>query len=105
MKNDTGKQIFPSLLSKNFWILGNYYLNLFLVKGNRASALIEVGISAITDTIIEQLESLNVSPTYIIVTHPHADHLTGLTGLCERFPDAKVLAGKGAKEFATHPKA
>ncbi len=105
MKENKGKHIFPASLSENLWVLGNYYFNLYLVQGNNASALIEVGISAITDTVIEQSESLNVSPAYLVITHPHADHLTGLEGLHKRFPDAKIIAGQGAQEFATHPKA
>jgi len=103
MKGNIGKHIFPTLLSENLWVLGNYYFNLYLIQGNNASALIEVGISAITDTVITQLESLNVSPTYLVVTHPHADHLTGLEGLYRRFPDAIIVAGQGAQEFITHP--
>ncbi|MDL1969339.1 MAG: MBL fold metallo-hydrolase [Deltaproteobacteria bacterium] len=105
MKGNIGKHIFPALLSENLWVLGNYYFSLYLVQGNNASALIEVGISAITDTVINQLESLNVSPTYLVVTHPHADHLTGLDGLYKRFPDAMIVAGQGTQDFITHPKA
>jgi glyoxylase-like metal-dependent hydrolase (beta-lactamase superfamily II) len=96
---------FPIVLGENLWVLGNYYFNLYLVRGDNASALIEMGISAITDTVITQLESLNVSPTYLVITHPHADHLTGLEGLHERFPDAMIVAGLGTQEFITHPKA
>jgi len=93
------------LLGENLWVLGNYYFNLYLVRGSHSSALVEVGISAITDTVVRQLESLDISPDYLVVTHPHSDHLTGLEGLRERFPHAVSVFGEGAKEFATHPKA
>jgi len=96
---------FPIALADNFWVLGNYYFNLYLVKGKNASALIEAGVSAVVDSVIMQLDSLNISPQYIVVTHPHADHVTGLGGLREKFPEAMLVAGKGAKEFLTHPKA
>ncbi len=99
------KYIFPAQLSKDLWVLGNYYFNLYLVKGDNASALVEVGVSAITDTVISQLESLDVYPTYLVVTHPHTDHLTGLEGLYQRFPKTRVVAGEGALEFTGHPKA
>ena len=76
---------FPRLLTDGLWVLGNYYFNLYLVKGEQASALIEVGISAVVDDVIRQLEVLQVSPTFLVVTHPHADHITGLPGLREGF--------------------
>jgi len=96
---------FPKKLTENFWLLGNYYFNLYLIKGEKASAIVEAGISAIVDTVIGQLESLNAYPTYLVVTHPHSDHITGLSGLQERFPEAYVVAGEGAQEFLSHPKA
>ena len=100
-----GKHNFPAVLAENLWVLGNYYFNLYLVQGNNASALIEVGISAITDTVISQLDSLNISPDYLVVPHPHTDHITGLQGLRQRFPDAIPIFGQGAQEFVSHPKA
>lgn len=96
---------FPRLLTDGLWVLGNYYFNLYLVKGEQASALIEVGISAVVDDVIRQLEVLQVSPTFLVVTHPHADHITGLPGLRARFPQALVVAAEGAPEFLAHPKA
>jgi glyoxylase-like metal-dependent hydrolase (beta-lactamase superfamily II) len=42
---------------------------------------------------------------FLVVTHPHSDHLTGLVGLKEEFPDALVVAAEGAPEFVSHPKA
>ena len=105
MTQNTEETDFPAMLGENLWVLGNYYFNLYLVRGSRSAALIEVGISAITDTVISQLESLDISPEYLVVTHPHSDHLTGLEGLRERFPSGVSVFGQGAKEFATHPKA
>lgn len=95
---------FPRPLAEDVWILGNSYFSLYLVKGEQASALIEVGVSAIVDEVIVQLESLKTIPSFLVVTHPHFDHLTGLDGLKERYPDALVVAGEGAPEFLEHPK-
>ncbi len=98
-------RVTPLALTENLWVLGNYFFNLYLVRGRNGSALIEAGISAIADRVIRQMEALDISPTYLILTHPHADHVTGLGALRERYPDAVVIAGMGAKEFLTHPKA
>jgi 2-aminobenzoylacetyl-CoA thioesterase len=99
------KGVFPRQLAPGLWVLGNYFFNLYLVRGYQASALIEVGVSGVVDEIIRQLELLNVRPTFLVVTHPHADHVTGLAGLKEKFPQALVVAGEGAAEFLAHPKA
>jgi len=95
----------PLELTSDIWLLGNYFFNLYLVRGRRASALIEMGVSAVVDDVIGQLEGLGISPDYLVLAHPHADHLSGLPGLSERYPGARVVAGKGARNFALHPKA
>jgi glyoxylase-like metal-dependent hydrolase (beta-lactamase superfamily II) len=95
---------FPRLLAEGLWVLGNYYFNLYLVKGEQTSALIEMGVSAVVDQVIRQLESLRINLSFLVVTHPHTDHITGLPGLRERFRNAHVVAGEGASEFLAHPK-
>jgi 2-aminobenzoylacetyl-CoA thioesterase len=96
---------FPIKLDKNVFMLGNYFFNLFLVKGTHQSALFEVGVSGIVDTVIRQLEQLDINPDFIIPSHPHSDHITGLPGLAKRYPKAKIIVASGAKEFIQHPKA
>ena len=105
LKASVYDEALPVTVTKNFVVLGNYFFNLYLVLGSRFTALIEMGTSAIVDTVIEQLGELNVSPNYLVLTHPHADHVTGIEGLRERFPEATVVAGQGSKEFLSHPKA
>lgn len=96
---------YPIRLSSRVTVLGNYYINQFLVHGEKKIALFEAGISGVVDTVIHQLEHLGVMPDFLIVSHPHSDHITGLTGLMERFPAAQVVAGAGAADFIAHPKA
>ena len=97
--------IFPSQVTDNLWILGNEYFHFYLIKGNDACALVEIGISAMVDILLEQLSSIGAKPDFLIVTHPHSDHVTGLDSLKQAFPKAKVIAGKGAEAFLNHPKA
>jgi glyoxylase-like metal-dependent hydrolase (beta-lactamase superfamily II) len=106
MKNHyTPEDRFPIPLTPQIRVLGNYFFNLGLVCGTEKSALFEVGVSGVVDSVIAQLETLGVEPDYLIVSHPHSDHITGLPGLMERYPHARVVAGKGAMDFTTHPKA
>jgi len=96
---------FPIEIDKNIFILGNYFFNLFLIVGSNHSALFEVGISGIVDTVIKQLEQLDIHPDFIISSHPHSDHITGLPGLVKRYPKARIITAAGAKKFIEHPKA
>jgi 2-aminobenzoylacetyl-CoA thioesterase len=95
---------FPMAITDGLWVLGHYHFNLYLVRGTRESALIETGVSATADDVIRQLESLGVTPRYLVVNHPHADHINGLPALRERYPNSVVIAGRGAPEFLAHPK-
>ncbi len=96
---------FPVKLDDNIYMLGNYFFNLFLIVGNRHCALFEVGISAIVDQVIKQLNTLGITLDYIIPSHPHSDHITGLPGLVAQYPKAQIITAKGAKKFIEHPKA
>ena len=96
---------FPLVLTPRIQVLGNYFFNLFLVVGSEKTALFETGISGMIDTVIQQLDDLKIAPDYLVVSHPHSDHITGLPGLMERFPNAQVVCGHGAQEFVAHPKA
>jgi len=96
---------FPLEVCPGIRVLGNYFFNLILVSGTQKSALFEVGISGVVDQVIEQLNFLGVELDYIIPSHPHSDHMTGLPGLADRFPMAQIIVSKGAQEFVNHPKA
>ena len=94
----------PEKLADRLWLLGNSYFNLYLAQGDKASALMEIGVSATADEVASQLKKLGVSPDYLVVLHPHGDHMNGLPILREYFPMARVIAGEGASEFLAHPK-
>lgn len=96
---------FPLAINDQVNLLGNYFFNLFLVRGTKKSAIFEVGISAVIDTVIRQIKQLGVTPDFLICSHPHSDHMTGLEGLTAEFPNAQVIVADGAKQFIKHPKA
>jgi glyoxylase-like metal-dependent hydrolase (beta-lactamase superfamily II) len=97
-------ETFPEPLADGLRVLGNSFFTLYLVRGKTASALVDTGISATADGVIDQMEKLGVKPDYLVVTHPHPDHITGLDALRQRYPEARVVIGPGAREFLSHPK-
>ena len=96
---------FPIQVSPHVQVLGNYYFNLMLVTRKEKSLLFEAGVSGMVDQVIRQLDDLGICPDMIVVSHPHADHVTGIPGLADRFKDARIIAAAGAKKFMSHPKA
>lgn len=97
--------MFPRKINDNLLILGNEYFHIYLIRGKSACALFETGISATADIVLRQLSDLGVKPDYLIVSHPHSDHIAGLDYLKNAYPTVTVIAGEGAEAFVSHPKA
>lgn len=75
------------------------------MQGDQSVALIETGVSAVVDDVIRQLDSLNIVPSFLVVTHPHADHVTGLPGL-RAVSGCSGGCGRGSSGLSlSHPKA
>jgi glyoxylase-like metal-dependent hydrolase (beta-lactamase superfamily II) len=71
-----------------------------LVRGREACALFEVGISAMVELVIRQLEGLKVRPeavTHLILSHAHSDHATGQAGLLKRLPRARLVLSAASR--------
>jgi glyoxylase-like metal-dependent hydrolase (beta-lactamase superfamily II) len=98
------KAMFPIQVNDNLWVLGNDYFHIYLIRGRYGSALVETGVSATADLLLEQLAMLGAKPDFLIVTHPHSDHITGLDPLRGAFPRSTVMAAKGAESFLNHPR-
>jgi len=84
--------------------LGHGAFPVYLVRGDRSSALVEAGISATADDVCRRLDQSGTAPDFIVITHPHGDHVAGLDAIRVRFPAIRVLAGEGAAAFLSHPR-
>jgi 2-aminobenzoylacetyl-CoA thioesterase len=96
---------FPQRLSGRIRVLGNRPFPVYLVRGDCCSVLVEAGVSATAGEVVRNLNRLEATPDFIVITHPHGDHVMGLTPIRERYPDIRVLTGEGAAAFLSHPTA
>ena len=95
---------FPQTPSGRVRVLGHGAFPVTLVRGDRCTALVEAGISATVDDICRGLDRSGAAPDFIVITHPHGDHVAGLDAIRVRFPAIRVLAGEGAAEFLSRPR-
>ena len=69
--------------------------NGFLVfrEGDRACLVIDPGLEP--EAFIEQIEALSLEPVAILNTHGHSDHIGGNAAVKARWPEARVIIGRG----------
>lgn len=53
--------------------------------------------------LLDYLNTNNLKPSHIILTHEHFDHISGVTKLREEF-DCKIIASKTCSDNIQHPK-
>ena len=95
---------FPQPPSGRVRVLGHGAFPVYFVRGDRSSALVEAGISATADDVCRRLDRSGTAPDFVVITHPHGDHVAGLDAIRVRFPAVRVLAGEGAAEFLSRPR-
>jgi glyoxylase-like metal-dependent hydrolase (beta-lactamase superfamily II) len=84
---------YPKQLTDRVFLLGNHYVSIYLVKGDRFSVLIEAGLSIMAPQVIDQLKTLEIDPStlkHLIITHTHADHVMGAPLIKSAFPQIKI---------------
>ncbi|MDD5065123.1 MAG: MBL fold metallo-hydrolase [Phycisphaerae bacterium] len=76
-------------------ILGEYQTNCYVLRENKTAKdclIIDTGLDA--DELVDFLRQHNLNPIAAVLTHGHADHITGLAALRSRFPNIKVYIHK-----------
>jgi glyoxylase-like metal-dependent hydrolase (beta-lactamase superfamily II) len=78
----------------------------FVVKGNRKTALIDCGFASSYGNVMQGLRQIGVQPSsvdYVIPTHVHLDHAGALGHLLPHMPRAKVVAHEKAAPHLVDP--
>ena len=83
-------------------ILGSYETNCYVLRiAESASACLIVDTGLEADELIAFLTEYELNPVGVVLTHGHADHITGAALLRTKFPDIKVCIHKLDVEMLT----
>lgn len=86
-------------LSVHFINVGQGDCSLIISDGQ--TALIDAGEAEYGDTVVSYLNSQGIKKLdYVIVTHPHSDHMGGIATVLESFDVGKVVVPKVSDEMA-----
>lgn len=81
--------------------VGSFEVNCSLLENEGKALIIDPGQEA--DRIIDALENKGWEPEAILLTHGHFDHINGIPGLLERFPDLPVYVSEEDAKVMSHP--
>jgi hydroxyacylglutathione hydrolase len=77
------------------FILGDFETNCYVVRADESAAdclVIDAGFEI--DQLMEALARNGLTPTAVVLTHGHVDHIAGLEALRARFPGIRVYIHK-----------
>ncbi|MHC4570833.1 MAG: MBL fold metallo-hydrolase [Planctomycetota bacterium] len=86
-------------------ILGAYQTNCYILRSSVADKdclIIDTGLEA--GELVDFLQRHELNPVAVVLTHGHADHITGLVALRDKFPNTKVYIHKLDAEMLTSAK-
>ncbi len=76
-------------------ILGTYQTNCYILRGSESAKdclIVDTGMEAAE--LIDFLAKHKLNPVAVVLTHGHADHITGVAALRQKYPDIKVYIHK-----------
>ena len=83
------------------FVLGDYQTNCFVITSAQECWVIDCGYSP--ETLIEHLQSHDLTPSAILLTHCHADHIAGLDQLRSNVGEIDVFCHPIEAEWNMNP--
>lgn len=79
------------MIIKNFHT-GPLAVNCYVVTDEKTKKTFMVDPGGHNQDMVNYIKNSGFTLEYIILTHAHGDHIGGVTGILEDFPDAKIIA-------------
>jgi len=83
------------MLRTEHLVVGDCQANCYIVSDDQDNCVV-IDPGGEPERILQELRRRALSPTYIVNTHAHMDHISGNTELLEAFPDAELACGRHA---------
>ena len=81
--------------------VGGFEVNCSILSENGKAWIVDPGQEA--ERIIDLLAKKGLEPAAILLTHGHFDHISGIPGLLEKFPDLPVYVHEKDLQMIGHP--
>lgn len=86
-------------------VLGALGTNCYTVVNTNTREAVIIDPAANADFLIGMISNQNYKLVKILLTHGHFDHVEGLKGLKEKYPDVPVVIGKNDEDILRTPAA
>lgn len=96
----------PNKLHVQTFCLGDWQTNCYVVsfdagKGSKPCWIIDAGFAP--QPMIQHIRSHDLTPTHVILTHGHLDHIAGLHSIRAAWPGIPILIHREEELFLTEP--
>ena len=81
--------------------VGGFEVNCSILSENGKAWIVDPGQEA--ERIIDLLEKKGLEPAAILLTHGHFDHISGIPGLLEKFPELPIYVHEKDVPMFGHP--
>ncbi len=100
------RQGFPLRWTDNVWLLGINEFPYYFIAGNKYCAVSDCGASGMVPLVLQHLEQINpgLPLKFLIVSHAHTDHITGLMKLKQIKPETLLTASSQSAEVLSKEK-
>ncbi len=79
----------------------NMYTNMYVISDEETKEGILIDCGAGIEKITEYIDGMNIKLKYVVLTHCHVDHISGIKAIRKEYPRAKIIINEGDKKGMT----